>query len=658
MQKLIGLVILLALPILYTNKASASLATSYDLSSPNGHIQIKIQAGERITYDIVVNSKTVIRNATLSLDIDHANLGANPKVNGTKNDSVERDIQCPVPQKSAKIHETYKELRLEMAGNYAVVFRAYNEGVAYRFETTLPQNAVKVYNEDVSLNFAGDYNVYYPKEESFFSHNEREFPYVALKDIPATSLASLPAVVDTRDGVKLIIGESDVDDYPGLWLHGNSNNSLSGTFPHYPLKEDARNDRNISVAETADYIADTKGTRTFPWRILGIAENDGALITNQLVYLLAKPSELQDTSWIKPGKVAWDWYNANNIWGVDFKSGINTQTYKYYIDFASKYGIEYIILDEGWYKLGNVLQVAPEMNIEELVAYGKQKNVGIILWVIWKSFDNQFDAAFEQYSKWGIKGLKIDFMQRDDQPVMNFYQKVLREAAKRKMLVDFHGGIRSATMTRTWPNLINVEGVRGLEQNKWSKYSNPEHNVTLPFTRMFLGPLDYTPGAMVNSGLEKNFQAVFERPMSMGTRCHQLAMYVVYEAPLQMLADSPSRYLREPEIMQLLAPMPTTWDETKVLDAKMADYVVIARRHGRDWYIGAMTDWEPRDLNIDLSFLPAGNFEMDAYQDGANADRLGSDYKKVTSTVTNTSKVTIKMARGGGWAARIVSARG
>ena len=658
MQKLIGLVILLALPTLYTTKARASLASTYDLSSPNGHIQIKIQAGERITYDIAVNSKTVIRNATLALDIDHTNIGTNPKVNGTKNDTVERDIECPVPQKSAKIHEAYKELRLEMAGNYAVVFRAYNEGVAYRFETTLSQNAVKVYNEDVSLNFAGDYNVYYPKEESFFSHNEREFLYVALKNIPATSIASLPAVVDTGEGIKLIIGESDVDDYPGLWLHGNSNNSLSGTFPHYPLKEDARNDRDIRVAETADYIADTKGTRTFPWRILGIAENDGALITNQLVYLLAKPSQLQDTSWIKPGKVAWDWYNANNIWGVDFKSGINTQTYKYYIDFASKYGIQYIILDEGWYKLGNVLQVVPEMNVEELVAYGKQKNVGIILWVVWKSFDNQFDAAFDQYSKWGIKGLKIDFMQRDDQPVMNFYQRVLREAAKRKMLVDFHGGIRPATMTRTWPNLINTEGVRGLEQNKWSKYSNPEHNVTLPFTRMFLGPLDYTPGAMVNSGLEKNFQAVFERPMSLGTRCHQLAMYVVYEAPLQMLADSPSRYLREPEIMQLLAPMPTTWDETKVLDAKMADYVVIARRHGRDWYIGAMTDWDPRDLNIDLSFLPAGNFEMDAYQDGANADRLGSDYKKVTSTVTNKSKVTIKMARGGGWAARIVSARG
>jgi alpha-glucosidase len=658
MQKLIGFVILLALPILYTNRASASLATTYDLSSPNGRIQIKIETSERISYDLIVNGKPILRNATLSLDIDHTNLGSNPKVIGTRNDAVERDIQCPVPQKSAKIHEAYKELRLEMAGNYAVVFRAYNEGVAYRFETTLPQEVVKVYNEDVSLNFAGDYSVYYPKEESFFSHNEREFLYVALKDIPTASIASLPAVVDTRDGIKLIIGESDVDDYSGLWLHGNSNNSLSGTFPHYPLKEDPRNDRDIRVAETADYIAATKGTRTFPWRIVGIAETDGALITNQLVYLLAKPSQVQDTSWIKPGKVAWDWYNANNIWGVDFKSGVNTQTYKHYIDFASKYGIEYIILDEGWYKLGNVLQVVPEMNVEELVAYGKQKNVGIILWVIWKTLDNQFDAAFAQYSKWGIKGLKIDFMQRDDQPVMNFYEKVLREAARRRLLVDFHGGIRPATMTRTWPNLINVEGVRGLEQNKWSKYANPEHNVTLPFTRMFLGPLDYTPGAMVNSGLEKNFQAVFERPMSLGTRCHQLAMYVVYEAPLQMLADSPSRYLREPEIMQLLAPMPTVWDETKVLEAKMGDYVVIARRHGRDWYIGAMTDWEPRDLNIDLSFLPDGSFEMNSYQDGVNADRLGSDYKKVTSTVTNKSKVPIKMARGGGWAARIVSARG
>jgi alpha-glucosidase len=628
-------------------------ATTHDLASPNARIKVRIQVGDRVTYDVTVNNQPVLQNASISIDIDHTRLGVNATVKNTKTDSVDREIQSPVPQKSAKVREAYKELRLEMNGNYAIVFRVYNEGVAYRIETSLPQQSVKVYDEEISLNFSGDYSAYFPQEESFFSHNEREFLYLQLKEIPKSSIASLPAVIDTKSGSKLIIGESDVDDYPGLWLRGNSNNTLSATFPPYPLKEEAKNDRDIRVSQTADYIASTRGTRTFPWRIVGVAENDGDLITNQMVFLLSKPSQIQDTSWIKPGKVAWDWYNANNIWGVDFKSGVNTETYKYYIDFASKYGIEYVILDEGWYKLGNVLQVVPEMNIEELVAYGKQKNVGIILWVIWKTLDDQFEPALAQYEKWGVKGLKIDFMQRDDQPVMNFYQKICREAAKRKLLVDFHGAIRPATMTRTWPNLINTEGVRGLEQNKWSKFAHPQHNVTIPFTRMFLGPMDYTPGAMVNSGAEKNFLSIFERPMSLGTRAHQLAMYVVYESPLQMLADSPSRYLQEPAIMEFLGPVPTVWDETKVIDAKIGDYLVLARRHGNQWYVGAMTDWSARDLELDLGFLPAGSFQMNAYQDGPNADRLGNDYKKTTSTVSKTSKVKIHLAGGGGWAAQI-----
>jgi alpha-glucosidase len=458
-----------------------------------------------------------------------------------------------------------------------------------------------------------------------------------------------------NNGVKIAIAESDVEDYPGLWLRGANSNALDAVFPPYPLKEELRknSDRDLQVTEKADYIALTKGTRTFPWRIIGISEKDADLITNHLVYLLAKPSQIQDTSWIKPGKVAWDWYNANNIYGVDFKSGINTQTYKYYIDFASRYGIEYVILDEGWYKLGDLLTVTPEIDIEELVAYGKKRNVGIILWMVWKTLDDQFEAAFNQAEKWGVKGLKIDFMQRDDQPVMNFYHKVCREAARRRMLVDFHGAIRPATMTRTWPNLVNVEGVRGLEQNKWSKYANPEHNVTLPFTRMLLGPMDYTPGAMVNSGQERNFAPVFERPMSMGTRVHQLAMYVVYEAPLQMLADSPSHYLREPEMMEFLKPVPTVWDETRVLAAQFGDYIVIARRRGQEWYIGAMTDWTSRTLDIDFAFLTAGRFQMLAYEDGPNAARMGHDYKKTTRNIDRTTKLRINLASGGGWAARI-----
>jgi alpha-glucosidase len=542
-----------------------------------------------------------------------------------------------------------------MQGDYAVVFRAFDEGVAYHFETSLPLTEAKVYAEEVRFNFAGDYHVYYPKEDSFFSHNEREFLNLPLKQITQTTLASLPAVVATNNGTKIAIAESDVDDYPGLWLRGANENSLEAVFPPYPLKAELRknSDRDFHVTEKADYIATTKGVRTFPWRILCIAEKDADLITNQLVYLLAKPSQVQDTSWIKPGKVAWDWYNANNIYGVDFKAGINTETYKYYIDFASRYGIEYVILDEGWYKLGDLLTVVPEINIEELVAYGKKKNVGIILWVVWKTLDDQFEAAFNQAEKWGVKGLKIDFMQRDDQLVMNFYHKVCREAARRRMLVDFHGAIRPAMMTRTWPNLVNVEGVRGLEQSKWSKYANPEHNVTLPFTRMLLGPMDYTPGAMVNSGREKNFAPIFERPMSLGTRVHQLAMYVVYEAPLQMLADSPSHYLREPEMMEFLKRVPTVWDETRVLAAQLGDYVCIARRKGREWYIGGMTDWTSRTLEIDLSFLQAGRFQMATYEDGPNAERMGQDYKLTIKDIEGSKKQKIHLASGGGWVARI-----
>ncbi len=627
--------------------------TSYSLHSPDQRIEVRIRLADRIHYDVLLNGIRLLQDATLSLKAGSTALGLNPRVKDAKKRSVDQWIEPVVRQKFAKLRENYNEVRLEMEGDYAVVFRVYNEGVAYRLETALPQPQEKIYSEEVSLNFAGDYHVYYPKEDSFFSHNEREFLYLPLKDIAPNSLASLPAVVDTKDGAKIAIAESDVDDYPGLWLRGNSNNSLSGIFPPYPLKEELNRDRDLKITQAADYIAVTKGTRMFPWRILGIAEKDSDLITNQMVYLLAKPSQVQDTSWIKPGKVAWDWYNANNIYGVNFKSGINTQTYKYYIDFASKYGIEYVILDEGWYKLGNLLEVSPEMNIEELVAYGRQKHVRLILWVVWKTLDDQFEPAFNQFEKWGIKGIKVDFMQRDDQPVIDFYHKVCREAAKRKMLVDFHGAIRPSTMTRTWPNLISTEGVRGLEQNKWSKYSNPKHNVTIPFTRMFLGPMDYTPGAMVNSGSEKNFAPVFDRPMSLGTRCHQLAMYVVYESPLQMLADSPSHYLREPEVMEFLGPVPTVWDDTKVLAAKMGEYVVIARRHGRDWYVGAMTDWTARELEIDFSFLSGGRYEIESYEDGVNANRLGSDYAKTKRQVDKNAKLRIKLAEGGGWAARI-----
>ncbi len=623
----------------------------YRLQSPNQKITVVVSAGERLTYDVLLGETVLLQKCSLALDVDHHLLGQSPRVVSAKRNAEDNVLEPPIKRKSATIHEHYNQLRLVLADGLAVSFRAYDEGVAYRLETSAPEKEVKVYKEEVNFHFPADFPVWYPQEDSMMSHNERVWLPRKLSEIPTDSLATMPALVDA--GVaKIAIAESDVEEYPGLWFHGSSGPALVGIFPHYPLKEELHRDRDLMVTESADYIAVTSGTRTYPWRIMGIAEKDGDLITSQLVWLLAKPSQLTDTSWIKPGKVAWDWWNFNNIYGVDFKAGVNTETYKYYIDFASKYGLQYIVLDEGWYKLGDVMDVAPEINIPELTAYAKTKNVGVILWVVWKSLDDKLIPALDQWQKWDVKGIKVDFMQRDDQLLINYYHRVSRETAKRHMMVDFHGAQRSATMTRTWPNLISNEGVRGLEWSKWSADANPRHNLTLPFTRMFLGPMDYTPGAMLNATRE-DFAATFNRPMALGTRCHQLAMYVVFESPLQMLADSPSNYYREPEAMEFLAPVPTVWDETRILDAKMGEFVLLARRSGKDWYVGAMTNWTARDLDVDLSFLGAGKHHMLAYRDGVNADRYAGDYKQTKSEISGSEKFTIHLAPGGGFAARI-----
>jgi len=627
--------------------------SSYDLKSPDNRIEVRIRTSGQLRYDVLLRGNALLENATLSLDVEHKKLGVQPKVTSAKPRSYDQVVEPVVRQKFAKIRDHYNELRLTMDGGYAVVFRAYNEGVAYRFETTLPDKQVKVYAEDADFNFPSNDVVYYPQEDTFYSHNERKYLPQKLSEIAPMFIATLPAVVDVGNGAKLAIAESDLSDYPGLWLRGGAPQfALHATFPPYPLKEQQTSDRDNKVVEAADYIAVTSGTRTFPWRVLGIADHDGDLITNQLVYLLESPSKVQDTSWIKPGKVSWDWWNDWNIDGVDFHAGINTRTYEYYVDFAAKYGLPYIILDDGWYKLGDLLTVTPDLNMEELVSYARQKNVGLILWASWKTLDDQLIPALDQFEKWGIKGIKVDFMQRSDQIMINYFDRVCREAAKRHMLVDFHGDQKPATMTRTWPNLINTEGVRGMEWSKWSWESEPAHNVSLPFTRMFLGPLDFTPGAMRNA-TKQTFAPIMSQPMAMGTRCQQLAMYVIYEAPLQMLSDSPSNYMREPEAMQFLSVVPTVWDETRVLDAKMSEYVLLARRNGSDWYVGAMTNWTPRDLEVDFAFLPDGSFTLDSYEDGVNADRNASDYKKATRQVNKSTKLKIHLAPGGGWAARV-----
>jgi alpha-glucosidase len=635
--------------------AAAPATTTHRLSSPNGRIEVAVEVGARIAYGVSWDGKPLLRASTLSLDVDHNKLGVAPALTGTRHASVDRQLTPPVRLSAATLPERYDELRLEFAGGYAVVFRAYDQGVAYRFETALPAREVKVYGEEATFAFAADADAYYPKEDGFLSHNERMFRPVRLSQIPPAALASIPAVVETPAGPKVAITDADVEDYPGLWFRGTSGAALAAVFPPVALEEKRERELDIKVVKAADYIAVTRGTRTYPWRALVIAPQDRDLPSSTLTYLLARPSEIADTSWIRPGKVAWDWWNDWNLRGVDFKPGVNTKTYQRYIDFAAQYGLEYVILDEGWSKLGDLLSVVPEIDMPALLAYARKKNVGIILWVVWKTFEDQMEPALAQFEKWGVRGLKVDFMQRDDQAVMNFYTRACRELAKRKMLVDFHGGIRPTLLARTWPNLVSTEGVQGMEHLKWSANSDPEHNVTIPFTRMLLGPMDYTPGAMVNA-TRAAFKVQFKAPMSLGTRAHQLGMYVVYESPLQMLADTPSNYVGEPEAMELLGPVPTTWDETRVLDGRIGDYVVIARRKGKDWYLGAMTDWTARELDVDLAFLGEGRFQMTAWEDGPNAATVATDCRKSARPVDRSARLRLKLAPGGGFAARIVRA--
>jgi alpha-glucosidase len=633
--------------------AYAAEQSSFDLKSPDKRIEVRIRTAHGIHYDVVLKGAAILEDSTLSIDVDHKTLGKDgTKVLRAKATTHDEVVEPVVRQKFAKIRDHYNEQRIEFDGGYAVTFRAYNEGVAYRFETSLSASEVKIYGEEMNLNFAANDIVYYPQEDSFMSHNERKYLPQHLSDILPEYIATLPAVVKVGQTASVAVAESDVDEYPGLWLKGTGANGLAATFPPYALKVHEDTVLNVPVTEAADYIAVTKGTRTYPWRVLGIVDDDKDLLTNEIVYLLESPSKISDTSWIKPGKVAWDWWNALNLYGVDFKAGVNTDTYKYFIDFAAKYQIPYIILDEGWYKHGDILQVVPDVNMEELASYSKQKNVGLILWAGWKELDDKLIPALDQFQKWGVQGIKVDFMQRSDQWMIEYFYRVCREAAQRHILVDFHGDQKPATMTRTWPNLINTEGVRGMEWDKWSAETDPKHSTTLPFTRMFLGPMDYTPGAMLN-GSKLEFRAVGTRPMSMGTRCQQLALYVIYDAPLQMLSDSPSNYEREPEAMEFLKAVPSVWDDTKALSGKISDYVVVARRSGNDWYVGAMTDWTARDLDIDFSFLPEGEFHMQSYEDGVNADRMGADYKMKKSTVNKSTKLKVHLAPGGGFAARI-----
>lgn len=622
------------------------------VSSPDGKILLTVSPDPKLSWKVSFEEKEVMKSSGLALVLDDGRIlpGEADRVRKMTMTSLREVLKPEVAYKRSEVPNNCNILELTYRSGITVEFRVYDDGIAYRFRT-LFRDELTVKNEVSGIEFEPGSSSWYPLEDGFMSHNERIYIDTRLDTIGSQHLASLPALF-ISGGINVLVTESDIIDYPGMWLRGAGPGKLTGVWPQYPEEENLRSDRDEYVTKTKDYIARTDGTRTFPWRVFIMSGTDGGLIESDMVYRLATPCQIADPRWVKPGKVAWDWWNDNNIFGVDFRAGINNDTYKHYIDFASENGLEYIILDEGWYRKGTVLESIPEIDIPELCRYAESRNVGVILWVVWKTFHDTIDDAVALYEKWGVKGIKVDFMQRDDQKMVNFYHETARKAAEHHLLVDFHGAYKPDGMGRTWPNVLTREGVKGLENCKWSRDITPDHDLMLPFIRMVAGPMDYTPGAMTNMD-RRNFTPHNSRPASQGTRAHQMALYVIYESPLQMLSDSPSQYRKEQECTSFISGIPVVWDDIRVLDGKIGDYLLMARRSGDNWYIGALTDWTPRELELDLSFLPAGKYNIEVFSDGINADRYAEDYRHSEAEAGQGEKIGIKMAPGGGWVARI-----
>lgn len=653
-NRTLGLAIL-SLLLFIGNAPLAAKVKNYTLSSPDGGLKVEISTGDGLSYRIMHENDTILSHSNIGLVLaDGTLVGKSSRVTRERRKKIEDKVESPF-YRFKEFVAVCNELDLKLQGGFGVTFRAYNDGVAYRFYTTVTSE-VTVKDEVAEFNFPQDYTAYLP-----YTTNDKQPMAMAFQNVyditplskAQPKLAFLPVTVDCGS-VKLTLLESDLEAYPGMFVQSQQGKyGLKGVFAPYPAKTDFYPWRKQEyVTETTDFISRSRGSRSYPWRVLAITEKDTDMPVNNLVYALASPNRIGDTSWVKTGKVAWDWWNDWNLRGVDFPTGVNNDTYKAYIDFASRNDIEYVILDEGWAvnKKSDLMQVVPEIDLPMLVQYAKERNVGLILWAGYTAFDRDMENVARHYADMGIKGFKVDFMDSDDQIINDFLYRAAETGARYKLVMDFHGTAKPAGLNRSWPNVLNFEGVNGLEQMKWSPDTLDQvlYDVQIPFLRQASGPMDYTQGAMRNATRSQYFP-VNDDPMSQGTRSRQLALYMVFDSPLNMLCDSPSNYTDEQECTDFIASVPTVWDETRVLDAKLGEYIVTARRKGDRWYIGGITNWNPRDMVLDLSFLPEGT-QLDVFIDGANAHRNARDYRRVTMTASKQLKLHV--APGGGFALR------
>ena len=643
--------------------------TQKQITSPDGTLKVTVTVADDIRWSVEDNGKRIIAPSQIAMQIGQSEVwGEKPSLRKATVGKIDEVIPSPLYKKS-EVDNRCTTLTLAFKGDYAIELRAYDNAAAYRFVSTR-KGDYTVKNEVSEWDFAEDNTVYgsYVKfnrkgtgnaiEKQYYNSFENAYFVEPLKKMNPERLMFLPLLVEVDDK-KVCITESDLMSYPGMYLYNsNGDTTLEGNFAPYPDKvtQGGHNMLQGEVQTRKPYIAEVSGPRSFPWRICIVADNDAELLDDDMVFRLSQPNAIGDTSWIKPGKVAWDWWNDWGLYGVDFEPGINNRTYEYYIDFAARNGIEYVILDEGWSvnKKADLMQVIPEIDVKHLCDYAKERGVGIVLWAGYWALNRDMEGVMKHYAEMGVKGFKIDFMDRDDQQMVDFYERAAVTAAKYKLMCDFHGAYKPCGLSRKYPNVVNYEGVNGLEQMKWStiELDQVTYDVMIPFIRMVAGPMDYTQGAMVNAQ-KASYHASNSEPMSQGTRCRQLAMYVVFESPFNMLCDSPTNYEKEPVCTEFIAKIPTVWDETEALDGKVGEYCIIARRAGDVWYVGGMTNWDEREVEIDLSFLGEGNYAATEFVDGPNANKLGRDFLKKSIEVKGGSKLKVKMAQGGGFAMKI-----
>ena len=656
---------LLAAALLLLPLCLAAAPRHFELRSPDGRLCVGIDAAPTLQYTLSYDGQALLAPSELALALgDGSVYDASVRFEKAIRATVDETVPAPV-YKRAQVRNHYNQLTLRYK-TFDLVLRAYDAGMAWRFVSRSKKDFV-VKDETAGFHFAEDVEttVPYVKPDSprdpFLNGFEAYYDIHSLSAWKEGQKAFLPVSFRFANGRRVNIAESDLLDYPGMYLRHDGQTTLKGLFAPYPrlIEQDGYNKLQGIVRTTEDFIAKQPAGASLPWRIVAVATEDRQLLDSDLVWVLGRPAADVDWSWVKPGKVAWDWWNDWNIQGVDFRAGINTETYKYYIDFAAANGIEYVILDEGWAVLNkaDLFQIVPEIDMKAIVDHANSKGVGIILWAGYWSMQRDIEGICKYYSEMGVKGFKIDFMNRDDQLMVDFYTEVAQTAARYHLLVDFHGAFKPCGLQRPYPNVINHEGVAGLEQMKWAQPSVDQvtYDVQIPYIRMFAGPMDYTQGAMRNAN-RRNYRPVNSEPMSQGTRCRQLAEYVIFEAPLTMLCDAPTNYLAEPECLKWMAAVPTVWDETVALDGRIGDYAAIARRKGGAWYVGAMTDWDARDLTLDLgAFLPEGRYRVEIFRDGVNADRKATDYVREFQEVSVSAaqhSLPIHMAPGGGWTAR------